>query len=84
MLSPSTEETLAAYNRVERGKRRTYEQEGSTFELFSLLLEMTKEMKRRDEQFRKELRWRYENLSAENRTREENFVAILSRPGPPA
>ena len=77
MLSPSAEETLSAHNRAEKGKRRTVEQEGRTFELFSLLIEMREEMKRIDEQFREELRWRDENLAVENRTREENLAAIL-------
>ena len=53
MLSPSVEETLHAQNLVERGKRRAKEQESSTS---TLLTKMRKEMKRRDEQFREELR----------------------------
>ena len=40
------------------------EQESSTSGLFSLLTEMREEMKRRDEQFKEELRWRDETLAA--------------------
>ena len=56
VLSPNVEETLPTQNRAERGKRRAGEQESINFELFSLLTEMREKMKRRDEQFREELR----------------------------
>ena len=36
-------------------------------------------MKRRDEQFREELRWRVENIAVENRTREKNLAAVLQQ-----
>ena len=77
VLSPSVEETLPAHNRAERGKRGVEEKEGCTFELFSLLREMRREIKRRDEQFKEELRWRYENLAVENKAREENLATVL-------
>ena len=56
---------MPTHNRAERGKRRVGEQESNTSELFSLLTEMRGEMKRRNEQFREELRWRDENLAVE-------------------
>ena len=34
-------------------------------------------MKRKDEQFREELRWRDKTLAAENKRREENLAAVL-------
>ena len=49
VLFPSTEETLPAHNRAERGTKRVEEQESNTFDKFSLLTKMRKEMKRRDE-----------------------------------
>ena len=69
MLSPNTKETLPTQNIAKIGKRRAEEQESSCSELFSLLTEMREEMKRRNEQFMEELRWRDENMSVENRTR---------------
>ena len=47
-----------------RGKRRAEVQESSNSELLSLLTEMKKEMRRRDEQLRDELRWRDDNQAA--------------------
>ena len=46
MLSPSLEETFPAQNRAKIRKMRLKEQESSTSELFSLLIEMREEMKR--------------------------------------
>ena len=50
VLFPSVEETLLAQNIAERGKRRSEEQESSTYELFSLLTYKREKIKRRDEQ----------------------------------
>ena len=36
-------------------------------------------MKRGDEQFREELRWRDENMDIENITREENLTTLLQQ-----
>ena len=65
MLSPKAEEdTIPAQSRAERGSRTAEGQESSTTTLFSLMTEMREEMKRRDEQFREELRWRDETMVA--------------------
>ena len=53
MLSPNAEETLPTQNRAARGKIRIKEQESSNSELFSLLTDMRGDMKRRDDQLRK-------------------------------
>ena len=64
MLSPKDEKyTIPAQSRAERGNRTAEEQESSTVTLFSLLIEMREEMKRRDEHFREELRWRDEVMA---------------------
>ena len=49
VLSPSAEETLSAQNIEERGKRIAEEQDSNNSEMYSLLIEMREEMKRRDE-----------------------------------
>ena len=36
-------------------------------------------MKRRDEWFKEELRWRDENMAVENRTREEHLATLLQQ-----
>ena len=79
VLSSSSEETVPAQNREEKGKRKIKEQESSNSELFSLLTEIGEEMKMRDEQLKEELRWRDENRAVENRTREENLAAFLQQ-----
>ena len=70
MISPSAEETLPTKNREEIGKTRAKEQDSNTFELFSLLTEIREKMKRRDEQFKEELRSRDKNMAAKNKTSE--------------
>ena len=78
MLSPRAEEDIMpAQNRAERGNRTTEEQESSISRLFFLLTRMSEEMKKRDEQFREELRWRDETLDTKNKRREENLASIL-------
>ena len=77
MLSPRAEEIVYAHNKAERGKKRAEDQESSNSELFSLLIEMSEEMKKRDEQFKEEQRWRDEILAVKNKTREENLVALI-------
>ena len=72
------EEMLARY-RVEKGKNRVEEQESIAVELLSLLTEMREDMKRIDEQFREELRWRDEILVAENKRIEENLTTVLQQ-----
>ena len=47
MLSPRIEEIVLAHNREEKGKRRVEEPESSNFKMFSLLIEIKEEMKRR-------------------------------------
>ena len=65
MLSPrAKEDIIPAQNKAERGNKIAEEQESSTSGLFFLLTEMREEMKRRDEQFREELRWRDKTLAA--------------------
>ena len=50
MLSPKADEdTMLAQSISERGSRTAEGQESSSSGLFSLLIEMRKEMKRRDE-----------------------------------
>ena len=67
MLSPKAEEdTIPTQSITERGSRTSEGQESSTVAMFSLLIEMREEMKRRDEQFREELRWRDEAMVVEN------------------
>ena len=61
------EDTMPAHSREERGSRTAKGQESITSGLFSLLIEMREEMKRRDEQFREELRWRDEAMAVENK-----------------
>ena len=61
VLSSSAEEAVITQNKAKNGKRRAEEQESRNSKLFSLLTEMREEMKMRDERFKEELRWRYEN-----------------------
>ena len=50
MLPPRAEEDImSAHNRAEKGNMTVEEQESNTSGLFSLLIEMKEEMKRRDE-----------------------------------
>ena len=77
MLSPNAKETIPALVRVEeRGKRRA-KQESNNSKLLSLLIKMRDEMRRRDEQFREELRWRGNNQVEENKKREKNLATLL-------
>ena len=70
MLSSRAEEdTIPAQKRAERGSRTVEGQESSTEALLSLLIEIREELKKRDEQFREELRWRYEAMPVENKNR---------------
>ena len=57
MFSPRAEEdTMSSQSKVERWSRIIERQESSTSGMFSLLIEMREEMKRKDEQFREEVR----------------------------
>ena len=78
MLSRRAEEDMMpTQNIAEIGNIIAQEQESNTSGMFSLLTEMRKEMKRRDEQFREELRWRDETMATGNKRREENLVVVL-------
>ena len=44
--------------------------------MFSLLTEMREEMKRRDEQFKEELRWRDEAMAAKNKKKPSSKAPI--------
>ena len=77
MLSPIAEEIVPAHNRAGRGRRREEKQDSSNSELFSLPTEMRKEIKKRDEWFKEELRWRDEIMVVDNKAREENLEALI-------
>ena len=53
VLSLRGEEEMPTQNRAERGKKRAEEQESSTTKLFSLLIEMREDIKRRENSSRK-------------------------------
>ena len=77
VLSPKAEEDImTAQNKAERGIRTIEKQESNTSALFSLLTEMREEMKRRDQQFKEELRWRDKTLAAKKK---KNLTAVLQQ-----
>ena len=68
MLFLNAKEIIPTLVRVEeRGKRRAEVQENNNSELLYLLTEMRDEMRRRDEQFKEEIRWRDNNQAGENK-----------------
>ena len=73
------EEEMPTHNRVERGQKRAEKQESNTTKLLSLLTKMREDMKRREDQFKEELRWRDKILAADNKRREENLATALKQ-----